>query len=247
VIFDGEMSRGIAGPSSKFGDGWYEIIFDSSESELEAPIVGMNLTTGEIQIGGGAYEGEHTVAIYRLNGIGAPSQQLVTNSDGNVTWEEKAFYKRIKATPVLDPTEYDVSAPDTGAWGPDGSYVREPSGEGEDYGLEHGQLYRIQVDNDIYDEVICDYMQYMGDYVSGELPDSGKQVMVSNIGFIVLTNYEPGVHTISIYKLDREIKPLPAEYIPELNYLIFKDIDGSGKRFKLGVSSVGIVTQEITE
>lgn len=141
------------------------------------------------------------------------NQQFVTDAKGNVKWEEKSHYDYITLTSVLEPTEFDVSTPDTGVWEGEGAYTNEPSEDGEDYGFEIGQLYRVQVDNDVYDEVICDHMQYMGAYVSGELPNSGKQVLVANMGFIVLTNYEPGIHTISIRKINPAVKPIDPKYL----------------------------------
>lgn len=154
-------------------------------------------------------------------GEGASYQQLATNKNGIIEWEDKEFYTDITMTQVLESTEYDVSTPGEGGFIPPTAYVYSPPGDADfsKYEFIPEQLYEVRIDEDTYD-VISDAAQYIGPFLATEnykngFPEGEKGFYIAMGELIALAGYEPGVHTISIMQKDVVVKQISREYIPK--------------------------------
>ena len=178
---------------------------------------------------------------------GATNQQLVTDGDGNVKWEDRLAYTTM--TKEVKHERKGVSFHEFTSNGRTGIYT---SGALNYWNMDIPEFI-LTLDGIDYTLERCEESSYLGNgnLIRDNLEDNGLPVCLQmeyfseedDHHYCVYTNLPGSTHDIVLSALQETAVQIPEQYIPTMSSITLKSsTSGSSKKFKITVNDSGTIT-----
>ena len=176
---------------------------------------------------------------------GSAYQQLVTDRDGNVKWEDRLGYKRNADTILWSENDVLFRNYNDGIYSGGLDWSSDnPKNPGVDYLI-------VEFDDAVYKLANRGYGYGNEHLVSNSNDDTGEPLFIKffldpesgMITYRIYTNIVGESHNVKVYYESEQYIAIPEQYIPVMSSVTLKSsTSGSSKKFKITVNDSGTIT-----